>query len=246
MARLDWARKLLEAAWRAGLLASLALGLLALAPKDASAAHGWGWGGGWGGGWGWHGGWGWGWGFPGYWGYPAYWPYYPNGYYPPYAPAYGYVARPAVAAAPAPAVAALPERESFRVFFGFNKAHLAEDAMPVVDKAIAAARRMGAAQIEIVGTTDTVGTNSYNLALSRKRAEAVRDYMIAHGVAANEITMRGVGKTDLLVQTGDDVRERENRRVDIVISGSTRQAGYAAPYAAPSGVSGMVVTPVRP
>jgi outer membrane protein OmpA-like peptidoglycan-associated protein len=249
MARRSWVRTVFDARRFAAILATVVVGLVLLSPQQAEA-RGWGWhGGGWGGGWGWGvRGWGW----PGYWGYPyayAGYPYYP--YYPAYGyqPAYSYqYAAPQVAAAPAPApiVAAVPTSESFRIFFGFNKAHLSEEAMPEVDKAIAAARRDGTSRVEIVGATDTVGTGGYNMALSRKRAEAVRDYMIAHGIAANEITLRGVGYTELLVQTGKDVRERQNRRVDIVVTGSSMQnqpQAYNAPGVA---LHGGVVTPVTP
>jgi outer membrane protein OmpA-like peptidoglycan-associated protein len=250
MTRRSWVRTVFDARRLAAILATVVVGLVLLSPQQTEA-RGWGWhGGGWGGGWGWGvRGWGW----PGYWGYPyayAGYPYYP--YYPAYGyqPAYSYqYPAPQMAAAPAPApiVAAVPTSESFRIFFGFNKAHLAEDAMPEVDKAIAAARRDGTSRVEIVGATDTVGTGGYNMALSRKRAEAVRDYMIAHGIAANEITLRGVGYTELLVQTGKDVRERQNRRVDIVVTGSSAQPQPQAYNNAPGvALHGGVVTPVTP
>jgi outer membrane protein OmpA-like peptidoglycan-associated protein len=245
-------RKLLAARWLAGFMASLLVGILLLTPSQAEAAWRRGFYGGY-------------WGYPhfwgiGYWG-PRYYPYgyYPYGYNPYYAPAYyapgyapgyAYVSQPvatvaaaAPAPAPVPSVAAVPQNESFRVFFDFNKSSLTREGAAVVDQAIASAKRNAATRIEVVGATDTVGTGGYNLALSRLRARAVRDYMVAHGIAADEIGLRGVGKSELLVQTGDNVRERQNRRVDIVISGSS--TAPEASNAPQQSLSGMIVTPVQ-
>lgn len=73
-------------------------------------------------------------------------------------------------------------------------------------------------RIEVNGHTDTSGTPSYNMALSLRRAHAVAGELVRDGVPAMAISIRGFGKTNLLVPTGPGVREPQNRRVEIVIS----------------------------
>ncbi len=65
------------------------------------------------------------------------------------------------------------------------------------------------------------GTEAYNMALSLRRANAVKDALVREGVPATAIAVVGRGEQGLLVQTGPNVREPQNRRVEIVI----QQAG---------------------
>jgi outer membrane protein OmpA-like peptidoglycan-associated protein len=74
-------------------------------------------------------------------------------------------------------------------------------------------------QIQVTGHTDTVGSDAYNLRLSRRRAEAVAAELEAKGIPAGEIEIIAKGKHDLLVPTKDGVREPQNRRVQIVYEG---------------------------
>ena len=67
------------------------------------------------------------------------------------------------------------------------------------------------------GHTDTSGPEAYNMALSLRRANAVKDALVRNGVPAQAITVIGRGEQGLLVQTADGVREPQNRRVEIVI-----------------------------
>ncbi len=60
-----------------------------------------------------------------------------------------------------------------------------------------------------------VGTPRYNQALSERRAAAVKQRLVADGIAADEIATKGVGKEGLLVPTSDRVREPQNRRAEI-------------------------------
>ena len=65
--------------------------------------------------------------------------------------------------------------------------------------------------------TDTSGAPAYNMALSLRRANAVKDALVREGVPATAIAVVGRGEQGLLVQTGPNVREPQNRRVEIVI-----------------------------
>ncbi|HAH09709.1 MAG TPA: hypothetical protein DCL48_06375, partial [Alphaproteobacteria bacterium] len=129
---------------------------------------------------------------------------------------YGYEAPAApVVAAPPPPPPPPPAIKQFIVFFGFNKYNLTAEAQAVVAEAASAAKSQGAASIAIVGHTDTVGGNAYNQKLSEKRAGAVKDELVRLGIPGDKISAMGKGETELLVQTGDSVKEPQNRRATI-------------------------------
>lgn len=119
---------------------------------------------------------------------------------------------------PPPAAPAAPASRPFEVYFDFNSARLTPEGHTIVDQAAANAKQGQTTQIVATGHTDTVGTASYNQALSVKRANAVRAVLVADGVPASEIQVSGVGKNDLAVPTADDVNEPRNRRVEILIA----------------------------
>jgi OmpA-OmpF porin, OOP family len=105
--------------------------------------------------------------------------------------------------------------KQFIVFFGFNKSNLTAEAARVVTEAAAAAKKYGSASISVVGHTDTVGSNDYNMRLSMRRSQSVKDGLIANGIGADMITTGGRGEAELMVQTGDSVKEPQNRRATI-------------------------------
>jgi OOP family OmpA-OmpF porin len=89
-----------------------------------------------------------------------------------------------VAPEPDRPVPAEPRRpKQFIVFFGFNKANLSAEAQRVVSEAAAAAKQYGSAEILVVGHTDTVGSPSYNMRLSMRRAGAVKAELSNNGKA---------------------------------------------------------------
>jgi outer membrane protein OmpA-like peptidoglycan-associated protein len=129
---------------------------------------------------------------------------------------YGYDDPPAppVAIAPPPPPAP-PQVKQFIVFFGFGKSNLTAEAQAVVAEAAAAAKAQGTARIVIVGHTDTVGSSAANDALSLRRAGAVKDELTRLGISSDAISATGKGETELMVQTGDGVKEPQNRRATI-------------------------------
>ena len=120
----------------------------------------------------------------------------------------------AAAPPPAPPSAAPP---SFMVFFDWDSSRLSEASLNVVRQAASAYKSKGSARIRATGHTDTSGPEAYNMALSLRRANAVKDALVRDGVPAAAITVIGRGEAGLLVQTADGVREPQNRRVEIVI-----------------------------
>jgi len=121
-------------------------------------------------------------------------------------------------APPPPPVQAPPVAPpSFMVFFDWDRSNLSQQALNTIRQAAAAFKSKGNARITATGHTDTSGPEAYNMALSLRRANAVKDALVREGVPAQAITVIGRGEQGLLVQTADGVREPQNRRVEIVI-----------------------------
>lgn len=109
----------------------------------------------------------------------------------------------------------------YSVEFPFDSDRLTQEARTEVSDAVAAYRSTGQADIAVEGHTDTVGTQDYNLDLSRRRAQAVQQALVSQGVPMSAITTDWVGENDLAVQTADGVRNQENRRVTIALRANT-------------------------
>ncbi|MDB5392925.1 MAG: OmpA family protein, partial [Rhodospirillales bacterium] len=121
---------------------------------------------------------------------------------------------------PPPVVAPAPSvPKSYLVFFDFNKSDLTPQAVTIVDQAAHNAGPAGVTKLEVTGHTDTVGSDAYNMRLSRRRAESVAAQLEKDGVPSSEIEIVAKGKRDLLVPTADGVKEPQNRRVQIVYEG---------------------------
>jgi hypothetical protein len=107
------------------------------------------------------------------------------------------------------------ERGQYVVSFGLDSAAVDAEARQVIRAAADDYQRTGAARVEVRGYTDTAGSADYNEALSERRADAVAEELIGLGVPPAAITRAGLGETELLVPTGDGVREPRNRHVEI-------------------------------
>jgi outer membrane protein OmpA-like peptidoglycan-associated protein len=125
------------------------------------------------------------------------------------------MARP-VATPPAPPPAAAP-RQNYIVFFDFDRSNITADAQRVIGEAATAAKAGNRTRIELTGHTDRSGSDQYNMALSMRRGEAVKQALIAQGIPASAISIIARGESQPLVPTADGVREAQNRRVEIVL-----------------------------
>ena len=71
--------------------------------------------------------------------------------------------------------------------------------------------------IDVYGHTDSTGSDSFNMALSQRRAQAVADYLSSRGVSAARIRSQGFGETQPIADNGSDLGRAKNRRVEIKI-----------------------------
>ncbi len=97
------------------------------------------------------------------------------------------------------------------------------------------------AVLVIEGYSDVTGDDEYNLNLSRRRAEAVRQFYVAEGVAPGRITVSGKGKTSRFASGSDENSLRLNRRVTITLESGT--APESAPAPAPAATEAAARAP---
>ena len=100
------------------------------------------------------------------------------------------------------------------IYFDFDQFNLSEVSKDKIKKFL---NNYGSVINEylVVGHTDTKGTNKYNLSLSIKRAEVVKEILINYGINQSSIKILGKGEESLAVDTPDDTKQPANRRVEI-------------------------------
>ncbi|HRQ57791.1 MAG TPA: OmpA family protein [Azoarcus taiwanensis] len=136
---------------------------------------------------------------------------------------------PAPAPAPAPTPTADKVRLSADALFDFDRAVLRPAGMERLNQLAEQAKALNLEVILAVGHTDRIGSDAYNQALSERRAEAVKAYLVSRGIEANRIYTEGKGKTQPVTGTQcDNVRGRTalidclqpDRRVEVEVIGT--------------------------
>ena len=116
----------------------------------------------------------------------------------------------------ASSLAALPPKPaSFLLYFLKGKDELTAESKKEVQNMLVELARRPAAEISVIGHTDTVGSIQFNDKLSLQRAKRVHQLLLARGVPPGSISMAGRGERELLIPTRDKVQEPRNRRVEI-------------------------------
>jgi outer membrane protein OmpA-like peptidoglycan-associated protein len=116
----------------------------------------------------------------------------------------------ALAARPSPPV-------SFLLYFHSDSTKLVKASNALLPKIIATIKERESVDISVVGHSDTVAGDAYNLRLSRRRAMAVAKILIKNGVDPKALEITSHGKRRLLIPTKDNVREPRNRRVEVTV-----------------------------
>ena len=111
------------------------------------------------------------------------------------------------------------------VLFNLNSSRITETGKQILDKAIATAKRLGAAVVRIAGHADRSGKRPYNAKLSQRRTDKVSDAFTSAGVDGSTIRMESHGEDKPAVLTPDGKVEPRNRRVEIgIVTGGARTA----------------------
>lgn len=114
----------------------------------------------------------------------------------------------------------VPERITLEgVSFNVNSSQLTAASEDALNSAAAVLISRPGLQAEIAGHTDAQGEAEYNLWLSQRRAEAVRQYLIGQGVDAARLTARGYGESEPLADNATAAGRRQNRRVELRLGG---------------------------
>ncbi|HQT86331.1 MAG: peptidoglycan-associated lipoprotein [Acidiphilium sp. 37-64-53] len=101
-----------------------------------------------------------------------------------------------------------------RAFFGFNKSGLTSADQATLDRQAGWLGKYPNVDVLVAGNADPRGTETYNLALSKRRANAARDYLVAKGVSPSRVQTVGYGKS-CLVSPGNTSADYAQDRVAI-------------------------------
>jgi peptidoglycan-associated lipoprotein len=98
-----------------------------------------------------------------------------------------------------------------RVYFDFDRYAIRTDAEPLLASQSSWLKRYPAVQVRIEGNCDERGTREYNLALGARRANAVREFLVSHGVAAGRISTVSYGKEKPIDGGSGEEADQHNR-----------------------------------
>lgn len=141
------------------------------------------------------------------------------------APAPAPVPEPAPAPMPAPPPAPAPiQSMSFQAetLFDFDKSVIKPGGKAALDGLVAELSKVNVETLIAAGHTDAIGTNAYNQALSIRRVEAVKAYLVSKGVPADQIKTEGKGESQPVASNQTRDGRAQNRRVEIEVVGTRK------------------------
>ena len=106
------------------------------------------------------------------------------------------------------------------MFFDWDQSDITPEAAETLDRVAQVYSDGGMARITLAGHADRSGPADYNVGLSERRNDSVREYLSDKGVPTGQISSEAFGESDPLVETADGVREPQNRRVEINVGGA--------------------------
>lgn len=116
----------------------------------------------------------------------------------------------------APAIRAL-ERKNFRfepIYFDYDKDEIREEFRPFLTEMVKVVSSHSDLRIKVTGHTDADGSDSYNIDLSRRRAEAIIAYFVSLGLSSDRIRIEFKGESDPVGDNSTEMGKQLNRRVD--------------------------------
>lgn len=109
------------------------------------------------------------------------------------------------------------EKATLRFGFAFNSAEPGDDARAYLDDLVQALHDNPDLRLVLVGHTDNVGSDKFNLRLSVARAQALKDYLVQGGISADRVTVEGKGMREPLNGNANAEEQALNRRVELTI-----------------------------
>jgi len=106
------------------------------------------------------------------------------------------------------------------ILFGFDSAELQSDSKSNLQNLATSLQKYPNTDLTIVGHTDSVGSEEYNQALSERRADAARAYLVREGVDRERIAAEGKGEMEPVASNETEVGRTQNRRVEVAIFAS--------------------------
>lgn len=104
------------------------------------------------------------------------------------------------------------------VNFAFDSSDIRPDSRPVLDEAVQQLGTNPNVSLVVIGNTDALGTEEYNMALSIRRAEAVFRYLVNRGIAPERISVEGMGELNPVATNETEEGRAQNRRVELRVN----------------------------
>ena len=104
--------------------------------------------------------------------------------------------------------------------FKFDSSQIEPDSERILNQAVETLNKASSVDVRIEGHTDSTGSDAYNDKLSHRRANAVRDYLVQHGIAAARLTTDGKGESQPVASNDTADGRYQNRRVEFHTAGS--------------------------
>lgn len=99
------------------------------------------------------------------------------------------------------------------IYFDFDQIKLLPGSFQELNKLLNLLNKNPELKINIIGHTDRIGTYDYNMRLSRKRAQAVAEFLMRHYISPSRIAVKGMGYEQPIVSNDTEERRQQNRRV---------------------------------
>lgn len=127
----------------------------------------------------------------------------------------------------------LDESSKDGVKFTVNSAEINAQSSTTINKLLPIFKEYGETNILIVGHTDSSGSDEYNMTLSKKRADKVKEYLVSkYGISSQRLTSVGKGETEPKVSNDTEAGRIQNRRVEFIITANEKMIEEAKKEAA--------------
>jgi outer membrane protein OmpA-like peptidoglycan-associated protein len=115
-----------------------------------------------------------------------------------------------------------PDGSKMGVYFDFDKSDITPNSKLALDKLIQIFKEYPETNLLVEGHTDDKGADSYNFALSERRAMAVGNYLKSHAISSSRLTINWYGEAQPKVENNSDANRAENRRVEFAITANDK------------------------